>query len=66
MNITYFDLLDLLDDDIERSLSREKPIDLLDEDFDHFDTIFLGFQSPLPQDHEDHGTDCMNFWKDRI
>ena len=53
MNITYFDLLDLLDDDIERSLSREKPIDLLDEDFDHFDTIFLGFSSPLPQDTED-------------
>lgn len=52
MNITYFDLLDLLDDDFD--------------DDAHIDTIFLGFPSPLPQDHEDHGTDCMNFWKDRI
>jgi hypothetical protein len=40
MNINYFDLLDLLDDDFD--------------DNDHIDTIFLGFPSPLPQDHEDH------------
>jgi hypothetical protein len=51
MKITYFDLLDTLDRDFDDDL---------------IDTIFLGYPAPIPADHEDHATDCFNFWKERI
>lgn len=51
MTTTLFDLLYILDPDFDDDL---------------IDTIFLGYPAPIPADHDDHATDCFNFWKERI